>query len=388
MRGWQATGAALIVGAVGLAQGNRIAEVIALALMASVLIALGYRLVLTGDVQTERQVPAQIVPWGDQLAQSLTLKNRARMRIPAIQVTDGATLPEHPAGYVASLGARKDITWSFRVTCRHRGRWRLGPVDVQMGDPFGIFPVRRRVGAVSSVLVLPRWVPLSRCGLKLDGFLLGEARGQRRGESPPAVTSVRPYAPGDSISAIHWRSSARSGQLVSKLFDPDVQTVLWLVLDLDGTVVPDAEELLVTATNSLALYALRQANLRVGLVASGATPIYVGADYGRGQQQHLQEVLAEAHAGTAISLSQQFGRLDRQIGPGQTVVLCTAQEPEAWHGWITRLARRGIALRVIHAADGADRAWSVPAIRLPLTLADPARQEELITLLEGSAARV
>src|SRR5262249_43454102 len=160
----------------------------------------------------------------------------------------------------------RSVTWDVEIPCQQRGRYRLGPVETHMSDPLGLFPVSRLVGAASSILVLPRWVPLSRCALRLDGFLPGGARGRRRGECPPSFHSVREYAVGDNISAIHWPASARTGQLMTKLFDPEIQTTLWLALDLDGELPKEIEELLVTVVASLSVYGLHRANLRVGLL--------------------------------------------------------------------------------------------------------------------------
>lgn len=215
MRGWQAFLLVIVAALVGLATGSRSIQMAALALAALLIIAVLYRTLLVGDVRGIRQVSDSIVSWGDSFAQRITLTNRARLAIPAIRVTDLSTLPDHPHGYVTSLPARRSVTWDVEIPCQQRGRYRLGPVETHMSDPLGLFPVSRLVGAATSVLVLPRWVPLNRCALRLDGFLPGEARGRRRGESPPSFYSVREYAVGDNIATIHWPASARSGQLMT-----------------------------------------------------------------------------------------------------------------------------------------------------------------------------
>ncbi|HEX5439956.1 MAG TPA: DUF58 domain-containing protein, partial [Ktedonobacterales bacterium] len=326
-----------------------------------------------------------IVSWGDSFAQRITLTNRARLAIPAIRVTDLSTLPDHPHGYVTSLPARRSVTWDVEIPCQQRGRYRLGPVETHMSDPLGLFPVSRLVGAATSVLVLPRWVPLNRCALRLDGFLPGEARGRRRGESPPSFYSVREYAVGDNIATIHWPASARSGQLMTKLFDPEIQTTLWLALDLDGSLSHDVEELLVTAAVSLGVYALHRANLRVGLLASGDVSVQLPSERGKPHQYRMQEVLAEVRAGDEVALNDLLTKLDRRLGPGQVVVLLTSRGPEAWGTALNRLARKGVAARVVNVSD-TSAGWAVPAISLSPTLADPAREAALIQQLEHGAA--
>ena len=385
MRSWQAIALAIIAGVGGLATGNHVAIIAALALGGIVLIGGIYRIFSVGDVRGDRTVGDDVIPWGESFAQQIHLSNDSWIGIPAIRVTDLTTLPEHPGGYVASLGARKSITWDVVVPCRQRGRYQIGPVEASMSDPLGLFPVSRRLGPAGSVLVLPRWVPLQRTGLKLDGFLPGEIRGRRRGEAPPTVTSVREYANGDSVSSIHWQASARMNQLMTKLFDPEVQTTLWLALDLDGMLSPAVEELLVTATTSLGMYALHRANLRVGLVASGRSPLSIPAERGKPHQYRLQEVLAEVHPGGATKLTDLLARLDRRFGPGQAVALVTSRDPEVWGGWLGLLARQGVAARVIQVTTEETIAsgWSVPSIALPVTLGDDSQESALIQHLEG-----
>lgn len=381
MRAWQAGALFVIAGAIGLATGSRSLQIAGGALIAVLLIGFAYRRLMTSDVYSVRTVSDDIVPWGENFAQQITLTNTSRLRMPAVRIIDQSTLPEHPHGYVTSLGAKRSITWETDIPCETRGRYRLGPVESYMSDPLGLFPVRRSLGAASSILVLPRWVPLRQFALKLDGFMPGEARGRRRGESPPTVVSVREYANGDSVSSVHWPATARTGQLMTKLFDPQVQTTLWLALDLDGSVQKDAEELLVTATASVGTYALHQANLRVGLLASGAVPVRLAPERGKPHQYRVQEALAEVHPGSAETLADQLARMDRGLGPGQVIVLVTSRGPDVWDTWLARLNRRGVAARVIAVRDEAAR-WPVQALNLPTLLAEPARERALITQLE------
>jgi uncharacterized protein (DUF58 family) len=243
----------------------------------------------------------------------------------------------------------------------------------------------------TSVLVLPRWVPLSTCCFALDGALPGDQPGHLRGEAPPAIAGVRAYQPGDSMARIHWTASARAGMLLTKQFDPEVQTTVWLALDLDGTVPEEAEELLVTAATSLGMYALQQAQLRVGLVASGAYPATLLPERGRGQQQRLQELLAEVHPGQNAMLVEHFAQMDRHVSAKQVVILLTTRAPSEWTGWLEQLHHRGLVGRVVHvppqglAAQAGD-GWPVPAVSLPLTLADPTHGEELVAYLEQGGA--
>src|SRR5271165_5359332 len=132
MRGWQTVVLALLAGTIGLATGSRPVEIAAVALAALLIIGIGYRILLVGDVAGTREISDSTISWGEVLTQKITLTNRARLAIPAIRITDQSTLPEHPRGYVTALQAKRTITWEIDIPCQMRGRYQLGPVEAHM----------------------------------------------------------------------------------------------------------------------------------------------------------------------------------------------------------------------------------------------------------------
>jgi uncharacterized protein (DUF58 family) len=415
---------ALLAGGAALATGNRTWQSAALGIGTALVLAAVYRLMYGGDVQASRSLSTPLVTWGHTLTQTIALTNRSRVQLAAVRVEDQSTLPQYPSGYVTTLPPRQTMTWEVAVPCRTRGRYQLGPVTTHTSDPLGLFPAVRTLGEAASVVVLPRWVPLGRCVLPLDGQLAGEARGRHRGEAPPTLASVRDYTAGDPLAAIHWPASARTGQLMTKLFAPEVQTPVWLLLDLDRepgglgqarrkdapgrdarqVQIPshDEGELLVTLTTSLALYALQRAHLRVGLMVLGMPAALVLPERGKLQAHRVMEVLAEVQPGTCFTRADLVARLDRGLGTGHVLVLLTARGPARWEAWLGRLRRRGVAPRVLHVVSSqpepADReaptsrlargepAWSVPTLDVPLTLGEPAQHAALREYLEGRSA--
>jgi uncharacterized protein (DUF58 family) len=436
MRGLQLLLLGVFAELLGLATSNLPAKLIGLAAIVMVLLALGYRRLLSGRIRAVRAVSASVVNWGGVLLESVTIGNSSRLAAVGMRVVDGATLPQHARGYVTTLPARRTVTWNLAVPCQTRGRFQLGPLYVTTSDPLGLLPSERRVEPGQSVLVLPRYVPLTRCFFALDGLLPGTARGRARGEAPPTISGLRAYQPGDALARIHWRASARTGQLISKQFEPETQTTLWLALDLDrmdgrGKTaeqsafdprdLPEAEELLVTVAASLGVYALGHAGLNVGLIASGAHPVLLAPERGPGRQRRLLEALAEVQMGQQATLREYAARMEPRLAAQHTVVLLTARPASVWSGWLRRLMQRGIAVRVVavapnrtpdaletshardsHARDSAgavaakraksddrqlgqleiESGWPVLSLVLPVALADHAYSEDLLCALE------
>ena len=100
------------------------------------------------------------------------------------------------------------------------------------GDPSGLVNLECRVGQPQSILVYPSTVELPDAmvdGQALGGEL-GEA-GQLTGHSP-AASLVRAYVPGDSLAHIHWPTTARLNQLMTKEFEGAGINEVWLFVDM------------------------------------------------------------------------------------------------------------------------------------------------------------
>ena len=108
-------------------------------------------------------------------------------------------------------------------------RWSSGPAI-----PFGLFEASATVGTGTAVTVYPRVEPLpalAAAGQHPGGLEL-DARAHDADDAA-ASPRVRPYAPGDAYNRIHWKSTARQGELQVKEFDLEQTADLWIILDLD-----------------------------------------------------------------------------------------------------------------------------------------------------------
>ena len=128
----------------------------------------------------------------------------------------------------------------YHLTAERRGAYDFGPVLLASGDIFGFRTRLLEVPTQETVLVYPRLVPLNRIPLRVarpGGELLGE---RRIVEDPLRLASVRDYRPGDPVRHIHWKSSARTGQLQTKVFEPAASQ--HLVIFLNGQTLEHAYE--------------------------------------------------------------------------------------------------------------------------------------------------
>ncbi|MCY9782900.1 DUF58 domain-containing protein [Nocardiopsis sp. EMB25] len=135
--------------------------------------------------------------------------------VTSVFVQDGLPVPlgTHPRFTIGYLGARAVRDVSYLVRPAVRGSYAIGPLMVGMTDPLGCVRVTRVVGSPSHLLVTPSTVPLSPLGA-VDGSQ-GEESPRRSvtgvGEQDPVP---REYRYGDELRRVHWRSTAKHGELM------------------------------------------------------------------------------------------------------------------------------------------------------------------------------
>jgi uncharacterized protein (DUF58 family) len=240
--------------------------------------------------------------------------------------------------------------------CTRRGLYTVGPVTVTTNDLFGLFRRSRSFGEPQDVLVFPRAVELPNFYVR-PALLPGEGRFRRPTyHVTPNASGVREYQPGDSFNRIHWRSTARSLDLMVKLFELDPASDIWVVLDLhrdvqagegdDGT-----EEHAVRIAASVARFFLL-ANRSVGFLAYGQQFHVQEAERGVSQYTRILEALALARAQGDVPLSDLLNHEGRRFGRHTTVVVVTPSTNERWVASLQMLAGRGVKLAAILLEPG------------------------------------
>lgn len=145
----------------------------------------------------------------------------------------------------------------YRVTFLMRGYYQLGPLLLETGDVFGLHRRFRVATEPQFVLALPKVLPLQGYNLA-SRRPIGEIRiAHRLFEDPTRLAGIRPYQRGDPLNRIHWRATARTGSLHSRLYETSRVAGAVFLLDVHrdnypGAVGAAAMELAVTTVASLA----------------------------------------------------------------------------------------------------------------------------------------
>ncbi|MCU8592068.1 DUF58 domain-containing protein [Streptomyces sp. A13(2022)] len=109
-------------------------------------------------------------------------------------------------------GGRREV--SYRVRSDLRGRYPLGPLQLRLTDPFGLCELTRSFSAHDTLTVIPRVEPLPP--VRLSGEAKGYGEGRQRSLALAGDDDVIPrgYRYGDDLRRVHWRSTARYGELM------------------------------------------------------------------------------------------------------------------------------------------------------------------------------
>jgi uncharacterized protein (DUF58 family) len=168
-------------------------------------------------------------------------------------------------------GTSKSLNYQLR--CNRRGYYQIGPAIMETGDLFGLHRRYRVVSEPHFLLVYPHVIPLEGYDIA-SKRPIGEVRmSYRLYEDPTRIAGVRKYEAGDPLNRVHWRATARTGKLHSKVYEPSTVAGVTILLDFhqrshDSRNEPVRSELAVTAVASLA-NAVYQMGQQIGLITNG-----------------------------------------------------------------------------------------------------------------------
>jgi uncharacterized protein (DUF58 family) len=221
---------------------------------------------------------------GDNVAVVVNLKNTGRWPVAWVLLED--LLPREALMYdpprlkingrrvqLTMLRAAGRKTMMYQLTPTRRGYYQLGPLVLETGDLFGLHRRYRVLTDPHFLMVLPKVLPLA--GYEVASKRpIGEVRmTYRLYEDPTRISGVRAYERGDPLNRIHWRATARTGALHSKVYEPSTVAGATLLMEFHTAAherkhEPHRSELAVTAAASIAnaVYLLNQ---QVGLVTNG-----------------------------------------------------------------------------------------------------------------------
>jgi uncharacterized protein (DUF58 family) len=288
---------------------------------------------------------------GDRMRVTYTLRNTSRMPKLWLEIHNPTTLPGGLPGRAITLGGRSERSWLIRAPLSRRGHFRIEPLHIRTGDPFGFFEASATVGQGISVVVYPRIEPLPRWRLPAAAVEGSHASPVRTLQTTPMATSVRPYAPGDAMNRIHWKTTARHGEIQVKEFDLEQTADAWIILDLQrgiqtGRGDESTVEVAIRAAASIADRAIQE-NRAVGMTVNVGRTAFLPPDRGGRQHLKIMQLLAAVEADASSPLVETLIATVGRLRRGMTAVIITASLDPAWVRPLAALRTRGVACVVV-----------------------------------------
>lgn len=228
-------------------------------------------------IQINRR-PILPVSAGEQLAIELVIKNLASQPKHLLAVEDmlPKSLGKPGRKSIETIAPGQVYSYLHYYPTIQRGIYRWQEVQLKTAAPLGLFWCRRSWQVKGKAIVYPQILPLNKCFsidkiTQADSFSFSREQ-QLQAASEGITRSLRPYRRGDATRLIHWRSSARYGELRVR----ELETVtgggkqITICLDSASQWQSEAFETAVVAAASLYYYAWqRQFNVKLWSARKG-----------------------------------------------------------------------------------------------------------------------
>jgi uncharacterized protein (DUF58 family) len=184
-----------------------------------------------------RQLSPGRVPAGQPVRVKLRIENVAKLPTGLLLAEDTVpyALGSRPRFVLERIegGGCRDLDYPLRSDVR--GKFTVGPLRLRVADAFGLVELGRSFSTRNTLVVSPKVVALP--GAMVPGSWLGDGEGRARvaaaaGEDDPAP---RPYRDGDELRRVHWRSTARYGELMVRREEQQWRNHAVLLLDTRRT---------------------------------------------------------------------------------------------------------------------------------------------------------
>jgi uncharacterized protein (DUF58 family) len=343
-RAFLAAGAAAAVCAVVLGQRDllRVAVLLVALPLASVFLVARAR----HRIQLARTVTPARVPAGRPASVRLELMNLSKLPTGVLLAEDHVpyVLGSRPRFVVDRLdgGARAAVGYSLRSDVR--GRWDVGPLRLRMTDPFSMCEVTRSFTATDPLIVVPRVHALMPLRAQGSWMGSGDSTARTAAASGEHDLATREYRHGDDLRRVHWRSTARRGELMVRRDEQPHQMRATVVLDRrtighrgDGP-ASSFEWAVSAAASACAL--LVDVGYGVRILSDEVETTWTGREHSTGIGQLLDQ-LAMVTLGGPHELRNANGLLVRAGGDGLVVAVLGEVGAADVHG-IAALPRRGV----------------------------------------------
>lgn len=317
-RGWAAAGATVALVVLWIVLG----EIEFLAAAAILGAGLGFAFLLTRlgvpSVSVTRHLSPTLVHEGDEAAVDSRISNHSGRALINGEFTDDVGELGSATFQIGRLPSRTTADAGYRIVCRPRGVYQVGPATIRVTDPLGFAFAEQTLDATDRLIVYPEVE-------ELNGFPMTRGKDPAMQASRPEFSqnggedffTLREYEHGDDLRFVHWPSSARRDTLMIRQMETPWQSRALVFFDIRQTSYESGDhfEKAVRGAASVVRH-LARSGFDADLWAGGAQTLSVGS------YSTVMERLAMVDVEPTLDLRAVASRM-RQTGRGGALVLVT-----------------------------------------------------------------
>ncbi len=317
LRGWALSGAGLALILLWYALGETELLLTGLILVVAQAVAILYVRSRKPKLEVSRRLGSSTVHDGDTTTVTLLLDNVSRS-VSHLTIEDDVNRLGVATFEVARLKKRESTTATYRVTCRPRGVYRVGPTTVKAGDPLGLAELSAGTGPVDRIVVYPAVEDLSGFPIiRGQDPAMQASRPEHARRGGEDFYTLREYQRGDDLRRVHWPSSAKTDQLMIRQLETPWQSRALVLLDVRSASFESQESFEKAVSGAATIIThLVGSGFDADLWAGDAEPIDAS------RYASAMERLALVQPDPAIDIEAVAARI-RQKGGGGALVLVT-----------------------------------------------------------------
>ena len=388
-------------------------------------------------IEVARFVEAHEVTVGQSVGVGMKITNRSGYWIPWMLIDEKISkrytkLPPVALQLLVStvqllaFSQKKTTLYRYALETQRRGYYQLGPTLLETGDLLGLHRSFRIANQPDYITVLPKLIVLE--GFEVSSRRpMGDLKVEDRVlEDPTLLSGLREYRSGDPMNRVHWKATARTGTLHTRVFQPTCVQGAMLLLDMHESTnesrnEPVRSDLAVTAAASISHWLYQNAE-PFGLISNGRdaaermrelnkrslyndrssaianiemksqnnrlSPIVLGASRTPEHFAQLHRMLARLERTDGLKLDQLLIETQSRIPKLLSLIVIAQRVDQAGLFALEMFRRRGYALSVLlncHQELYLDNASPLIAAKIPVI---PLHDEESISqYLQHQAAR-
>ncbi|TMW71089.1 DUF58 domain-containing protein [Alteribacter natronophilus] len=256
---------------------------------------------------------------------------------------------------------KSELSFQYAIPSAKRGEYQFHGIHLETADMFGLYKKTKTVDAADKLLVYPSYHPIERWSAYERHDTETRLSASDFVQDVTSVAGSREYVPGDKLTSIDWKVSARANKLMTKEFEEYIgQNFL---IALNGVVqdkkreTVEAFEKSIELVTSIIMYAHGR-QLQYGLWTLSRDSSQFPLDGGTDQQRRLVYHLAKLKAETKGSFEARLKESEDRIPAGVSLILVTTRLTDAFLDRVNILLSRRVRVYVcLLAVGGGQDQW-------------------------------